>query len=50
MSCCSMSLLGFPFKWANTRGGFRVEWLGMETEYNSSHETESRLVQGLALR
>ena len=25
--------LGYPFKWAKTRGGFRVEWLGMETEY-----------------
>ena len=23
------------FKWAKTRGGFRVEWLGMETEYSS---------------
>ena len=35
LSYCFMSLLGFPFKWAKTRGGFRVEWLGMETEYNS---------------
>ena len=26
---------GYPFKWAKTRGGFRVEWLGMETEYPS---------------
>ena len=25
--------LCYPFKWAKTRGGFRVEWLGMETEY-----------------
>ena len=23
------------FKWAKTRGGFKVEWLGMETEYSS---------------
>ena len=35
LSYCFMSLLGFPFKWAKKRGGFRVEWLGMETEYNS---------------
>ena len=35
LSYCFMSLLGFPFKWAKTRGGFRVEWPGMETEYNS---------------
>ena len=27
--CC----LSFPFKWSKTRGGFREEWLGMETEY-----------------
>ena len=27
--------LGYPFKWAKSRGGFRVEWLGMETEYSS---------------
>ena len=30
-----LAALGFPFKWAKTRGGFRVEWLGMETEYGS---------------
>ena len=35
LSYCYMSLLGFPFKWAKTREGFRVKWLGMETEYNS---------------
>ena len=35
LSYCYMSLLGFFFKWAKTRGCFRVEWLGMETEYNS---------------
>ena len=28
-----LATLGYPFKWAKTRGGFRVEWLGMETEY-----------------
>ena len=22
-------------KWSKTRGGYRVEWLGMETEYSS---------------
>ena len=30
-----MSLFGFPFKWAKTWGGLRVEWLGLETEYSS---------------
>ena len=28
-------LLGYPCKWAKTRGGYRVEWLGMETERSS---------------
>eukprot|EP00439_Symbiodinium_sp_Y106_P000169 s14948_g1.t1 len=28
-----LAALGYPFEWAKTRGGFRVEWLGMETEY-----------------
>ena len=28
-----LASVGFPFKWAKTRGGFRVEWLGLETEY-----------------
>ena len=27
--------LGYPFKWSKTRGGYQVEWLGMETEYSS---------------
>ena len=27
-----LAALGYPFKWAKTCGGFRVE-LGMETEY-----------------
>ena len=35
LSYCFMSLFGFPFKWAKTRVGFRVEWLGMGTEYSS---------------
>ena len=30
-----LASVGFPFKWAKTRGGFRVEWLGLETEYVS---------------
>ena len=34
MSYLLLSVLGYPFKWAKTRGG-RVEWLGMETEYSS---------------
>ena len=33
LSYCHVAALGDPFKWAKTRGGFRVEWLGMETEY-----------------
>ena len=27
-----MQGLGYPFKWAKFCGGFRVEWLGMETD------------------
>ena len=33
MSYLFLATLGYPFFWAKTRGGFRVEWLGMETEY-----------------
>ena len=33
LSYLFLAALGFPFKWAKTRGGYRVEWLGMETEY-----------------
>ena len=29
-----LSVLGYPFKWAKTRGGYCVEWLGMETDYS----------------
>ena len=32
---CYLTALGYPFKWSKTRGGYRVEWLGMETEYSS---------------
>ena len=28
-----MSVLGFPFKWAKQRGGLRVEWIGLYTDY-----------------
>ena len=35
LSYLLLSVLGYPFKWAKTRGGYRVEWLGMETEYSS---------------
>ena len=29
-----LSVLGYPFTWAKTRGGYCVEWLGMETDYS----------------
>ena len=35
LSYCYLTALGYPFKWSKTRGGYRVEWLGMETEYSS---------------
>ena len=35
LSYSYLSAMGYPFKWAKTRAGFRVEWLGMETEYSS---------------
>ena len=28
-----VSILGFPFKWAKQRGGLRVEWIGLYTDY-----------------
>ena len=30
-----LTALGYPFKWSKTRGGYWVEWLGLETEYSS---------------
>ena len=33
LSYLFLATLGYPFKWPKTRGGFRVEWLGMETDY-----------------
>ena len=35
LSYCYLTALAYPFKWSKTRGGYRVEWLGMETEYSS---------------
>ena len=35
LSYCYLTALGYPFKWSKTRGGYRVEWLGMESEYSS---------------
>ena len=35
LSYCYLTAFGYPFKWSKTRGGYRVEWLGMETEYSS---------------
>ena len=54
LSYCYLTVLGYPFKWSKTRGGYRVEWLGMETECSSlqarPHREESQLVGGLAAR
>ena len=35
LSYLFLASLGYPFKWAKTRRGFRVQWLGMETEYST---------------
>ena len=35
LSYCYLTALGYPFKWSKTRKGYRVKWLGMETEYSS---------------
>eukprot|EP00435_Cladocopium_sp_Y103_P058340 s2357_g20.t1 len=29
-----MSTLGFPFKWSKQRGGLKVEWIGLFTDYS----------------
>ena len=42
-----LAALGYPFKWAKTCGGFRVE-LGMETEY-PTYKLGLSLKRGLAL-
>ena len=52
LSYLYLSAMGYPFKWAKTRGGFEVEWLGMETEYSSyklglTHKRASWLVSWL---
>ena len=54
LSYLFLATLGYPFKWAKTRGGFRVEWLGMETEYPTyklglSLKRATRLVEWLRL-
>ena len=41
LSYLYLSAMGYPFKWSKTRGGFRVEWLGVETEQTGPHEEES---------
>ena len=33
LSFLFLSCLGFPFKWAKQRGGLRVEWIGLYTDY-----------------
>ena len=33
LSYTYLAAMGYPFKWPKTRGGFKVEWLGMETDY-----------------
>eukprot|EP00435_Cladocopium_sp_Y103_P068936 s20_g32.t1 len=35
LSFLFMSVLGFPFKWSKQRGGLRVEWIGLFTDYPS---------------
>ena len=35
LSFLFLSCLGFPFKWAKQRGGLRVEWIGLFTDYTS---------------
>ena len=35
LSFLYLSVLGFPFKWAKQRGGLRVEWIGLYTDYST---------------
>ena len=35
LSYCYLTAFGYPFKWSKTTKRYRVEWLGMETEYSS---------------
>ena len=47
LSYCYLTALGYPFKWSKTRGGYRVEWLGMETVLQLSarpHGEEGRML------
>ena len=35
LSFLYLSCLGFPFKWSKQRGGLRVEWIGLFTDYTT---------------
>ena len=35
LSFLFLSTLGFPFKWSKQRGGLKVEWIGLFTEYTT---------------
>ena len=35
LSFLFLSTLGFPFKWSKQRGGLRVEWIGLFTDYTT---------------
>ena len=35
LSFLFLSTLGFPFKWAKQRGGLKVEWIGLYTDYTT---------------
>jgi hypothetical protein len=35
LSFLFLSCLGFPFKWSKQRGGLRVEWIGLFTDYTT---------------
>ena len=37
LSYLFLAVLGYPFKWAKTRGGYCVEWLGMETDHTAAN-------------
>eukprot|EP00435_Cladocopium_sp_Y103_P003644 s2140_g1.t1 len=35
LSFLYLSTMGFPFKWAKQRGGLKVEWIGLYTDYTT---------------
>ena len=35
LSFLYLSTLGFPFKWAKQRGGLKVEWIGLYSDYTT---------------